>query len=58
MSDNHAARRHDGAPGKGSKIYFPMLNNILIKKNHLYVVLEDDEGEVVIAKYRTALPVR
>jgi hypothetical protein len=43
-------------PDKDSKIYFPMLNNILIKNNHLYVVLEDDAGEVKITKYKIALP--
>jgi DNA-binding beta-propeller fold protein YncE len=43
-------------PGEDSKIYFPMINNILIKNNHLYVVLEDDNGEVKIVKYKILLP--
>lgn len=43
-------------PGNDSRIYFPMINNILIKNSHLYVVLEDADGEVKIAKYKILLP--
>ncbi|MCP5106417.1 MAG: hypothetical protein GY950_23735, partial [bacterium] len=42
-------------PGKGSKIYFSP-NNFLIKKGHMYVVSEDEAGEIVITKYKAALP--
>ena len=43
-------------PGPGVKIYFTSIGSILVKGDYLYVVLEDDEGEVVIAKYRIQLP--
>lgn len=39
-------------PGPGAKIYFTSFGSILVEGDYLYVVLEDDEGEVVIAKYR------
>lgn len=42
--------------GEDSDIYFPMLNNILIKNGHLYVLLENDEGDVSINKYKISLP--
>jgi hypothetical protein len=43
-------------PGPGAKIYFTSMGSILVRGDYLYVVLEDDEGEVVIAKYRIQLP--
>jgi hypothetical protein len=43
-------------PGQGAKIYYTSTESILVKGDYLYVVLEDDEGEVVIAKYRIRLP--
>jgi hypothetical protein len=43
-------------PGPGVKIYFTSIGSILVKGDYLYVVLEDDEGEVVIAKYQIQLP--
>lgn len=43
-------------PGQGAKIYYSSTESILVKGDYLYVVLEDDEGEVVIAKYRIQLP--
>ncbi len=42
-------------PEKGSEIYFSV-DNHLIKNNHLYVILEDETGEIVITKYRIDLP--
>lgn len=42
-------------PEKGSSIYFSP-NNFLIKNGYMYVVLEDDEGEIVIVKYKVTLP--
>jgi hypothetical protein len=44
-------------PGPGVKIYYTSIGSILVKGDYLYVVLEDDEGEVVIAKYRIQLPI-
>jgi hypothetical protein len=44
-------------PDNGSRIYFPMvINNIQIKKGHLYAVLEDSDGELSIAKYKISIP--
>ena len=43
-------------PGQGANIYYTSTGSILVKSDYLYVVLEDDEGEVVIAKYRIQLP--
>lgn len=43
-------------PGPGVKIYYTTTGSILVKGDYLYVVLEDAEGEVVIAKYRIQLP--
>lgn len=43
-------------PGPDVKIYFTSIGSILVQGDYLYVVLEDDEGEVVIAKYRIQLP--
>lgn len=46
-------------PGSGSRIYFPMVfNNIEIKKGHLYAVLEDNDGEISIVKYKISLPMK
>jgi hypothetical protein len=42
-------------PEEGEKIYFSR-SNILIKKSHLYTVLEDEGGEVKIIKYEITLP--
>ena len=42
-------------PEQGSEIYFSA-DNFLIKNNHLYVILEDETGEIVITKYRIELP--
>jgi len=39
-------------PGPGAKIYYTSMGSILIEGDYLYVVLEDNAGEVVIAKYR------
>jgi hypothetical protein len=44
------------SPGPGAKIYFTSIGSILVQGDYLYVVLEDDESEVVIAKYRIQLP--
>ena len=43
-------------PGKGAKIYYTSTGSILVKGDYLYLVLEDDEGEVAIAKYKIQLP--
>lgn len=43
-------------PGPGVKIYYTSIGSILVQGDYLYVVIEDDEGEVVIAKYRIQLP--
>jgi len=43
-------------PGPGMKIYFTSIGSILVRGDYLYAVLEDDEGEVAIAKYRIQLP--
>jgi hypothetical protein len=42
-------------PDNGSHIYFSP-NNFLIKNGHMYAVLEDGEGEIVIVKYKITLP--
>jgi len=42
-------------PAKGEHIYFAS-HCILLKDGHLYVILEDDEGEVKISKYRIIYP--
>lgn len=42
-------------PDKGSSIYFSP-NNFLIKNGHMYAVLEDAEGEIIIVKYKITLP--
>jgi hypothetical protein len=39
----------------GENLYIK-LTKITIKDNHLYVVLEDDEGEITLAKYKISLP--
>jgi hypothetical protein len=44
------------SPGPGAKIYYTSTESILVKGDYLYVVIEDDEGEVVISKYRIQLP--
>ena len=43
-------------PEPGAKIYFTSFGSILVEGDYLYVVLEDDEGEVAIAKFRIQLP--
>jgi hypothetical protein len=42
-------------PEKGSEIYFSVDNHV-IKDSHLYIILEDETGEIVITKYRIELP--
>lgn len=42
-------------PPDGEHIYFAT-HCILIQNGHLYVILEDDDGEVKISKYRISLP--
>lgn len=46
-------------PGKNLNIIFSHFNNFVIKKGHLYIVLEDEDkdGEILIAKYKIVLPV-
>lgn len=43
-------------PESGAKIYYTSMGSILVQGDYLYVVLEDDKGEVAIAKYRIRLP--
>jgi len=43
-------------PEKGFDIYLSYFNNIVLKKEHLYVVLEKDDSEVIIRKYKISLP--
>jgi len=42
-------------PLDGDHIYFAT-HSIQIQNNHLYVILEDDDGEVKITKYRISVP--
>ncbi len=42
-------------PVDGENIYFAV-HCIQIRNNHLYVILEDDDGEVKIVKYKINLP--
>ncbi len=57
--DGNYLYRSDFIPEKGFKIYntFFMLNNILIKDGFLYVVQENEDADIVISKYKIALPV-
>ena len=43
-------------PEPGAKIYFTSIGSIFVKGDYLYVVLENDEGEALIGKYRIQLP--
>jgi hypothetical protein len=43
-------------PESGEKIYYTSTGSILIKNDYLYVVLEDNQGEVKIVKYRIRFP--
>jgi hypothetical protein len=44
-------------PGPGTMIYFPYgFNNLMIKNHHLYMSVEDDDGEISIVKYKISLP--
>jgi len=56
--DGNYLYRCDFIPEKGFKIYntFFMLNNILIKDGFLYVVQENEDADIVISKYKIALP--
>jgi hypothetical protein len=45
-------------PTADSRIYYSAFNSMTLKKGHLYVVLEDNDGEVTIVKYKIALPKR
>jgi hypothetical protein len=42
--------------GSDLKIVFSVFENLIIKNNHLYVVVEDKEGAQKVAKYRVVLP--
>jgi hypothetical protein len=50
--------RTEFIPGKGFKIYntFPMMDTILIRDGFLYVVRENEDGDVVVSKYKVSLP--
>lgn len=39
----------------GEDLYIKF-THIIIKDDHLYVVLEDDQGEITLAKYKISLP--
>jgi hypothetical protein len=41
---------------KKSRMLFSPFHNLRIVNNHLYVVLENEEGEIMVAKYRILLP--
>ncbi len=43
-------------PGKGLTIYTGHLKNMIIKKGFLYLVVEDSDGNLKIAKYKITLP--
>jgi hypothetical protein len=44
-------------PGKGYKIYFPIPIQLgFIQGGHFYVTLEDESGEIILAKYKISLP--
>lgn len=45
-------------PGPGTMIYFPYwINNLLIKNHHLYMSVENDDGEIAFVKYKISLPI-
>lgn len=43
-------------PGNGSTIYYSHIKNLVIKKDYLYMLIEDEEGDIKIAKYKISLP--
>jgi hypothetical protein len=43
-------------PGSDLNIVFSEFKNLIIKNNHLYVVVEDKEGARKVAKYKVLLP--